>query len=219
MKPRTPATVPDNTGNFDMIFELLRGEYPDAAPMLRFRNPLELMVATILSAQCTDRQVNLVTEVLFGKYRSVEDYANADLDELGKDIYTTGFYHQKAKHIIRSAQIILGEFDGKVPNSMEDLLKLPGVGRKTANIVLARGFGIIEGIAVDTHVARLSQRLGFTQNQDPLKIEKDLMDIAEKKDLEILSMTLILHGRNVCTARKPKCGICVVNELCPSSEV
>ena len=219
MTPKPPAPVPDNTENFDTIFELLRGEYPNAAPMLYFSNPLELMVATILSAQCTDRQVNLVTKVLFEKYHSVEDYANADLDELGKDIYTTGFYHQKAKHIIRSAQIIISDFDGKVPSTMEDLLKLPGVGRKTANIVLARGFGIIEGIAVDTHVTRLSQRLGFTKNHDPLKIEKDLMGIAEKEDLENLSMTLILHGRNVCIARKPKCGICVVNELCPSSEV
>ena len=219
MTPKPLAPVPDNTENFDTIFELLRGEYPNTAPMLHFSNPLELMVATILSAQCTDRQVNLVTKVLFEKYHSVEDYASADLDELGKDIYTTGFYHQKAKHIIRSTQIILKEYDGHVPNTMEDLLKLPGVGRKTANIVLARGFGIIEGIAVDTHVSRLSQKLGFTQHHDPVKIEKDLMAIAEKKDLEDLSMTLILHGRNVCIARKPKCGICVVNELCPSSEV
>lgn len=219
MTPKPPAQVSDNTENFDTIFELLRSEYPDAAPMLHFSSPLELMVATILSAQCTDRQVNLVTKVLFKKYHSIEDYANADIDELGKDIYTTGFYHQKAKHIIRSSQIIIGEFDGKVPNTMEKLLKLPGVGRKTANIVLARGFGIIEGIAVDTHVARLSQRLGFTRNHEPIKIEKDLMAIAEKEDLENLSMTLILHGRNVCIARKPKCGICVLNDLCPSSEV
>jgi endonuclease-3 len=187
--------------------------------MLHFKNPLELLVATILSAQCTDKQVNKVTQILFKKYLNVEDFANASLDELGKDIYTTGFYNQKAKHIIGSAQLILTEFDGKVPNSMEDLLKLPGVGRKTANIVLARGFSIIEGIAVDTHVTRLSQKLGFTQYSDPKKIEIDLMALAEKKDLEILSMTLILHGRNVCIARRPKCGECVVNELCPSSEV
>jgi endonuclease-3 len=215
----TIPPVPDNTGNFNHIFELLQGEYPDAEPMLHFNNPLELLVATILSAQCTDKQVNKVTQVLFRKYRNVEDFANADLTELGKDIYTTGFYHQKAKHIIGSAQLILTEFGGKVPDTMEDLLKLPGVGRKTANIVLARGYNIIEGIAVDTHVTRLSQKLGLTQNSDPGKIELDLMELAEKEDLENLSMTLILHGRNVCIARRPKCGVCVVNKLCPSSEV
>jgi endonuclease-3 len=160
-----------------------------------------------------------VTQVLFKKYQNVEDFANADLTELGKDIYTTGFYRQKAKHIIGSAQLILTEFEGKVPDTMENLLKLPGVGRKTANIVLARGYNIIVGIAVDTHVTRLSQKLGFTKNSDPKKIEIDLMALAEKKDLENLSMTLILHGRNVCIARRPKCDSCVVNELCPSSEI
>ncbi|WP_319506128.1 endonuclease III [uncultured Methanolobus sp.] len=213
------SQVPDNSKNFNRIFEMLQDEYPSAEPMLHFNNPLELMVATILSTQCTDKQVNKVTQVLFKKYLSVEDFANASLDELGRDIYTTGFYHQKAKHIIGSAQLILTEFDGKVPNTMENLLKLPGVGRKTANIVLARGFDIIEGIAVDTHVTRLSQKLGFTQNSDPKKIEIDLMTLARKEDLENLSMTLILHGRNVCIARRPKCGECVVNALCPSSEV
>lgn len=215
----TLPTVPDNTDNFDRIFELLQGEYPNAEPMLHFDNPLELLVATILSAQCTDKQVNKVTQVLFKKYHNVEDFANADLNELGKDIYTTGFYRQKSKHIIGSAQLILTEFGGKVPDTMEDLLKLPGVGRKTANIVLARGYDIIEGIAVDTHVTRLSQKLGFTRNGDPKKIELDLMSLAEKKDLENLSMTLILHGRNVCIARRPKCGECIVMELCPSSKV
>lgn len=212
------SAVPDNRDNFNQIFKLLQGEYPNAEPMLHFKNPLELLVATILSAQCTDKQVNKVTQVLFKRYRNVEDFAEADLTELGKDIYTTGFYHQKAKHIIGSAQLILTEFGGKVPDTMENLLKLPGVGRKTANIVLARGYDIIEGIAVDTHVTRLSQKLGFTTNTDPKKIEIDLMELAEKKDLENLSMTLILHGRNVCIARRPKCGICVVSGLCPSSE-
>ncbi|TQD28453.1 endonuclease III [Methanolobus vulcani] len=215
----TIPPVPDNTENFNHVFKLLQGEYPDAEPMLHFKNPLELLIATILSAQCTDKQVNKVTQVLFKKYSSVEDFANADINELGKDIYTTGFYHQKAKHIIGSAQLILTEFGGKVPDTMEELLKLPGVGRKTANIVLARGYNIIEGIAVDTHVTRLSQKLGLTQNSDPGKIELDLMELAKKEDLENLSMTLILHGRNVCIARRPKCGVCVVNKLCPSSEV
>jgi endonuclease-3 len=219
MTSELPATVPDNTDNFDRIFELLKKEYPGAAPALHFSNPLELLVATILSAQCTDRQVNVVTQSLFRNYHTVEEYATADIREFGKEIYSTGFYHQKAKHIIQSAQIMLSEFNGQVPDTMEGLLKLPGVGRKTANIVLSRAFGKIEGIAVDTHVKRLSRRLGFTRHEDPEKIEKDLMAIAEREELEALSMTLILHGRNVCVARKPKCEVCVVNRLCPSSRV
>lgn len=211
--------VPDNTSNFHSIFSLLKQKYPNAAPALHFSSPLELLIATILSAQCTDRQVNQVTQSLFKKYRTVEDYATVDVSEFGREIYSTGFYHQKAKHIIESAQIMLSDFGGQVPDTMEGLLQLPGVGRKTANIVLSRAFGKIEGIAVDTHVKRLSQRLGFTQNDDPEKIEKDLMRIAKKEELETLSMTLILHGRNVCVARNPKCEICVVNKLCPSSKV
>ena len=219
MVSQTPVPVPDNTENFDRIFEILKQEYPGAAPALHFSNPLELLVATILSAQSTDRQVNQVTQTLFKKYRTVEDYAFADLDKFGKEIYSSGFYHQKARHIIASARIMLSDFCGQVPDTMEGLLQLPGVGRKTANIVLSRAFGKIEGIAVDTHVKRLSRRLGFTQHEDPDKIEKDLMAIAKREDLETLSMTLILHGRNVCVARKPKCEVCVVNRLCPSSRV
>ncbi|OPY20985.1 MAG: G/T mismatches repair enzyme [Methanomethylovorans sp. PtaU1.Bin093] len=211
--------IPDNTHNFENIFSLLRQVYPDAAPALHFSSPLELLIATILSAQCTDRQVNQVTQSLFRKYRTLEDYAAADVSAFEKEIYSTGFYHQKAKHIIESAQIMLWDFGGKVPDTMEGLLQLPGVGRKTANIVLSRAFGKIEGIAVDTHVKRLSNRLGFTQSEDPEKIEKDLMRITKREDLETLSMTLILHGRNVCVARNPKCVECVVKELCPSSRV
>lgn len=211
--------TPDNTHNFENIFQLLKQKYPNAAPALYFSSPLELLIATILSAQCTDRQVNHVTQSLFKKYHSLEDYATADVSEFGREIYSTGFYHQKAKHIIESAQIMLSDFDGKVPDTMEGLLQLPGVGRKTANIVLSRAFGKIEGIAVDTHVKRLSNRLGFTQNEEPEKIEKDLMGIAKREDLEKLSMTLILHGRNVCVARNPKCSECVVKELCPSSRM
>ncbi len=218
MAKEVPA-VADNTANFERIFKLLKQEYPDAAPALHFKNELELLVATILSAQSTDRQVNQVTKTLFKKYRTVEDYASADISEFGKDIYSTGFYRQKAKHIIGSAQLMLTEFNGQVPDTMQGLLQLHGVGRKTANIVLSRAFGKIEGIAVDTHVKRLSRRLGFTQETDPEKIELDLMSIAEREELETLSMTLILHGRNVCIARKPKCEICVVNKLCPSSRV
>ena len=206
----------NNTQNFNRIWTRLQTEYPDAGPELHFSNTLQILVATILSAQCTDAQVNKVTDVLFKKYKNVEDFANADIRELEKDIYSTGFYRNKAKNIKKSAQIIISDFDSQVPNTMETILTLPGVARKTANIVLARGHGIIEGIAVDTHVKRLSNRLGITENNDPVKIEKDLMDIARKEDWETLSMTLILHGRMVCMARKPKCGVCVVNALCPS---
>lgn len=219
MTAEPQATVPDNTDKFNRIFGILQQEYPGAAPALHFSNPLELLVATILSAQCTDRQVNVVTQSLFRKYRTIGDYATANIGEFEKEIYSTGFYHQKAKHIISSAQLMLSEFSGQVPATMEGLLKLPGVGRKTANIVLSRAFGKIEGIAVDTHVKRLSRRLGFTRHEDPEKIEKDLMAIAKREDLETLSMTLILHGRKVCVARKPRCEVCVVNRLCPASRV
>jgi endonuclease-3 len=208
--------IPDNRHNFNKIWAILREEYPDAKPALNYGNPLELLVATVLSAQCTDVQVNRVTEDLFKKYRTVEDYANADLGELEEDIYSTGFYKNKAKNIIAAARLILERHNGEVPDTMEDLVTLPGVGRKTANIVLSRGFGVIEGIAVDTHVKRLSGRLGFTNNSDPVKIEQDLMALTPKNEFDSLSMTLILHGRKVCTARKPKCTECIINNLCPS---
>ncbi len=209
--------IPDNRHNFDKIWDILREEYPAAKPALNYGNPLELLVATVLSAQCTDAQVNRVTEDLFKKYRTVEDYANADLRELEDDIYSTGFYKNKAKNIKASARLILERHNGGVPDTMGELVTLPGVGRKTANIVLSRGFGVIEGIAVDTHVKRLSGRLGFTNNSDPVKIEQDLMTLTPKNEFDSFSMTLILHGRKVCTARKPKCPDCVINNLCPSS--
>jgi len=209
--------IPDNRHNFDKIWDILREEYPAAKPALNYGNPLELLVATVLSAQCTDAQVNRVTEDLFKKYRTVEDYANADLRELEEDIYSTGFYKNKAKNIKASARLILERHNGRVPDTMGELVTLPGVGRKTANIVLSRGFGVIEGIAVDTHVKRLSGRLGFTNNSDPVKIEQDLMTLTPKNEFDSFSMTLILHGRKVCTARKPKCPDCVINNLCPSS--
>lgn len=217
----TAKNIPDNdnSSDFGLIWALLQTEYPDAAPALHYSNPLELLVATILSAQCTDVQVNRVTESLFTKYKNVQDFANADIHELEQDIYSTGFYRNKAKNIINSAKMIISDFNSSVPQTMPDMLKLPGVARKTANIVLARGYGVIEGIAVDTHVKRLSARLGFTQHTDPVKIEKELMAIAKREDWEALSMTLILHGRRVCVARKPKCGICVVKALCPSSGI
>ena len=209
--------IPDNRHNFERIWALLKEEYPEAKPSLNYSNPLELLVATVLSAQSTDVQINKVTEKLFEKYRTAEDYASADLRELENDLYSTGFYKTKAKNIKTAAQIIVEKYNGEVPKTMEELISLPGVGRKTANIVLARAFGIIEGIAVDTHVKRVSRRLGLTKNHDPEKIEKDLPSLARKKDLDSISMTLIYHGRKICQARKPKCPSCVVNKLCPSS--
>lgn len=211
--------IPDNTHNFDRIWALLKEEYPDVKPSLNYSNPLELLVATILSAQSTDVQINKVTEKLFRKYRAAEDYASADLRELENDLYSTGFYKSKAKNIKAAAQIIVERYKGEIPKTMEELVSLPGVGRKTANIVLARGFGIAEGIAVDTHVKRVSRRLGLTRNSDPEKIEKDLISLARNEDLGLISMTLIYHGRKICQAKKPKCPSCVVNQLCPSSVI
>ena len=211
--------IPDNRHNFERIWALLKEEYPEAKPSLNYSNPLELLVATVLSAQSTDVQINKVTEKLFEKYRTAEDYASADLRELENDLYSTGFYKTKAKNIKTAAQIIVEKYNGEVPKTMKELISLPGVGRKTANIVLARAFGIIEGIAVDTHVKRVSRRLGLTKNHDPEKIEKDLLSLARKEDLDSISMTLIYHGRKICQARKPKCPSCVVNKLCPSSVI
>lgn len=209
--------IPDNRHNFDRIWALLKEEYPDAKPSLNYSNPLELLVATVLSAQSTDVQINKVTENLFKKYRTARDYANADIRELEMDIYSSGFYKSKAKNIKAAAQLIVEHYGGEVPHTMEELVTLPGVGRKTANIVLARAFGVTEGIAVDTHVKRVSGRLGLTRHSDPVKIEQDLISLARKEDLDSISMTLIYHGRKVCQARKPMCRICVVKELCPSS--
>lgn len=209
--------IPDNRHNFDRIWALLKEEYPDVKPSLNYSNPLELLVATVLSAQSTDVQINRVTDKLFKKYRTAEDYASADLRELENDLYSTGFYKSKAKNIKTAAQMIVEKYNGEVPKTMQGLISLPGVGRKTANIVLARAFGVVEGIAVDTHVKRVSRRLGLTKNSDPAKIEQDLISLARKEDLDSISMTLIYHGRKICQARRPKCEICVVKDLCPSS--
>ncbi|MCD4808056.1 MAG: endonuclease III [Methanococcoides sp.] len=213
------AIVMDNTANFDRIWSILKKEYPDPQPELDYSNEFELLIATILSAQCTDTQVNKVTNELFRKYTNVEALAAADLDVLEKEIYSTGFYRAKSKNIKRTSQLIISDFNGKVPDTMKELTTLPGVARKTANIVLARGFGKVEGIAVDTHVKRVSGKLGLTENTDPKKIEQDLMKLSERKDWEDLSMTLILHGRRVCDAKKPQCTICLLSKLCPSSLV
>ena len=177
---------------------------------------MELLVATILSAQCTDERVNQVTASLFKKYRSVEDFAKAPLEELAEDIRPTGFYQQKARYIKEAAQKILHDFGGQVPKNMDDLLKLPGVARKTANIVLTNAYGVVEGIPVDTHVRRLAQRLGFTSQKDPNKIERDLMAIVPQEDWGQISYVLQEHGRTICKARKPLCHRCPVAHLCPS---
>jgi endonuclease-3 len=199
------------------IIELLEPEYPNAKTALNYRNPLEMLIATILSAQTTDKQVNIVTKSLFKKYQKPEDYANADLSELEQDVRSTGFYRNKAKNIKKTGQLLFEKYNSQVPRTMEELIKLPGVARKTANIVLSNAYGIVVGIAVDTHVRRLSQRLGLTNNTNPDKIEKDLMQIVPKTDWEKITDLLIFHGRNVCSARKPKCNICVLNKICPSA--
>lgn len=201
------------------VLKRLKKEYPGAKTALDFRTPFELLVATILSAQTTDAHVNKVTESLFKKYKSVRDYAEAPLSELQKDISSINFYRNKAKSIQACAKAILEKFNGQVPKTIEELTTLPGVGRKTANIVLFNAFGINEGIGVDTHVMRLSQRLGLTKQKDPEKIEQDLMAITPKKDWGNLTNLLILHGRRVCVAKKPKHDQCVLRDICPSRDI
>jgi endonuclease-3 len=184
---------------------------------LNYSNPLELLVATILSAQCTDERVNLVTPSLFARYRTAADYAQADLAELEGVIHSCGFYHNKAKNIMAAAQVLVERFDGQVPGAMEELLTLPGVARKTANVVLAHAFGRNEGIAVDTHVQRLARRLGLSDEKEPEKIESDLMQLLPREQWGRLSDLLIWHGRRVCSARSPACDICVLVDVCPSA--
>ena len=199
------------------LIRLLRKEYPEARCSLDHTSPLELLVATILSAQCTDERVNLVTANLFRKYRTWEDYASAPAPELERDIHSTGFFRNKAKSIQGACRMIGERHGGRVPDSMEELLELPGVARKTANVVLGNAYGITSGIVVDTHVARLSERLKLTEHDQPEKIERDLMELVPRKDWIIFSHLLIAHGRKVCKARTPLCGECVVEPLCPSS--
>ncbi len=197
------------------VIELLEKAHPDAKIALNFSNPLELLVATVLSAQCTDERVNQVTKTLFNKYTKPADYVNVALPELEQDVRSTGFYHNKAKNIQKTSQIILDKYGGHVPKTMEELLELPGVARKTANIVLYNGYGTIAGIAVDTHVRRLAQRLGLTENEDQDKIEQDLMQLVPKEKWMHLTDLLIFHGRRVCFAKKPNCAGCVLNKICP----
>ena len=199
------------------VMELLEKQYSDAEIAIEYTNPLELLIATILSAQATDEQINAITPKLFKKYKTPEDYANADLAALEQDIKSSGFYHNKAKNIKNCAKTLVEKFHSKVPKTMDELLELPGVGRKTANIVLANAFGVVEGVAVDTHVGRLSQRLGLSENDDPNKIEADLMKIVPKDKWMRITDLLIFHGRRVCTAKKPNCAGCVLNKICPSA--
>ena len=196
------------------IIKILDKEYGDVDIALNFSNVFELMVATILSAQCTDKRVNIVTSTLFKKYKTIKDYADADLKEFENDIKSTGFYRNKAKNIIETANIVLSKFNGVVPKTMEELTTLKGVARKTANIVLGSGYGINVGIAVDTHVIRLTNLIGLSKNSDPKKIEQDLMKIIPKKYWKNISFMIQTLGRRVCIARRPKCDICPINKLC-----
>ncbi|MBQ3834158.1 MAG: endonuclease III [Elusimicrobia bacterium] len=196
------------------IIKILDKEYKGIDIALEFSNVFELMVATILSAQCTDKRVNIVTKTLFKKYKTIKDYANADLKEFENDIKSTGFYRNKAKNIIATANMVLDKFNGTVPKTMEELITLKGVARKTANIVLGSGYGINVGIAVDTHVIRLTNLIGLSKNSDPVKIEQDLMKIIPKKYWKNISFLIQTLGRRICIARRPKCDICPIKQLC-----
>ncbi len=199
------------------IVRLLRQRYPGARTALEFANPLQILVATILAAQSTDKLVNTVTPALFAKYPTAEAFARADRAELEREIHATGFFRNKAKHIIGAARRIVEAYGGVVPDSMAELVTLPGVARKTANIVLSAGYGKAEGIAVDTHALRLSQRLGLTREKDPVKVERDLLALVPRPDWLDFNVLLVEHGRAVCQARKPACPDCVLRRLCPSA--
>ena len=199
------------------VIRLLRRHYPEARTALEFRNPLEILVATILAAQCTDERVNRITPGLFRKYPTAEAFARADRAELEGEIRSAGFFRNKAKSIVGAATRIVEAYGGAVPDSMAELLTLPGVARKTANIVLAAGYGKAEGIAVDTHAGRLSRRLGLSRHDDPVKVERDLMALVPEEDWLDFNFLLVEHGRALCQARKPKCPECFLRQLCPSA--
>lgn len=201
------------------IIKRLKKEYPNPRVALNYNNPFELLVATILSAQTTDAHVNKVTETLFKKYKTIKDYADAPIERLEKDISSINFYRNKAKNIKASSKMIIERFGSQVPKKMDELLSLPGVARKTANIILSNAYGINEGIAVDTHVKRLSQRLGLSNNEDPVQIEKDLMEITPREEWSNLAHLLILHGRTICQAKKPGHKNCLLYDICPSKDI
>lgn len=203
----------------DEVLDRLYDAYPDATISLNFTNRLELLIAVMLSAQCTDKRVNMETEHLFEKYQSPGDYANADVDELDEDLSSITYHRNKAKWIKSSCQTIVEEHDGKVPDTMSELTDLKGVGRKTANVVLQHGHDTVEGIVVDTHVRRLSRRLGLTEEERPKTIESDLMTFVPEEDWQQLTHLFISHGRAICTARNPDCDDCIVEDFCPSSQL
>ena len=198
------------------IWTILKKIYPQAKCALEHTNPLELLIATILSAQCTDVRVNIVTKTVFKKYKSAKDWAKAPLEQIEQDIKSTGFYRNKALNIKNACQKIIGDYNSKVPDTMDELLKLNGVGRKTANVVLGNVFDV-PGIICDTHVIRLSRRLGLSDNSDAVKLEFDLMEIVPKKNWTLFSHLIVFHGRNICQARKPKCDICQIAKYCPAA--
>jgi endonuclease-3 len=199
------------------ILDLLEKEHPDAKIALNYSNHLELLIATMLSAQCTDKRVNMVTETLFKKYKMAEDYATVDLSILEEDIKPTGFYRNKARNIKKCCQILVDKHNSQIPRTMKEMVALPGVARKTANIVLSHAYSVIEGIAVDTHVRRVSKRLNLTENDNPDKIERDLMKSVPRDKWMRFTDLLIFQGRRICAARKPKCGLCPLTKLCPAA--
>jgi endonuclease-3 len=201
------------------LIERLKAAYPDARCSLNYANPLQLLVATVLSAQCTDERVNIVTRSLFQKYRTARDYAEAPPGELEEDIKSTGFYRNKAKALRACGAEIVQRYDGQVPPDMAALVQLPGIGRKTANVILGNAFNIAEGIVVDTHVRRLVGRLGLSPQTDPDKIEQDLVAVVPREDWVAFGHLLILHGRKICAARAPRCSVCPVNGLCPFAKL
>lgn len=203
-----------NKNDAKKVIKILKDYYPDATCSLDFETPFQMVVATILSAQCTDERVNKTTPSIFSKYSTPEDFANMDIKELEKLIHPCGFYKNKAKNIKACSKKLIDEFDGIVPKTADELMSLPGVGRKTANVVLLEAFGIAEGIAVDTHAKRISNLVGFSNESDPLKIEQDLLKIIDIKDIKDVNHLLVWHGRNTCIARKPKCEICPIKKYC-----
>jgi endonuclease-3 len=215
-KPKIKVDKSEAAKRVKKIWPILQKTYPNAKSALDFRNPFQMLISTILSAQCTDVRVNMVTKVVFKKYKSPADWAKADLKHIESDIRSTGFYHNKALNIKNASKEIIERFDGSVPDTMEELVTLPGVGRKTANVVLGNAFGK-PGIACDTHVIRLSRRLQLSSNSDPVKLEFDLAEILPKTIWTLFSHSLILHGRALCKARKPDCDNCPISKYCPAA--
>jgi endonuclease-3 len=214
MMPAKPKTKVERTARVAAILEILDKMYPNATCALTYRTPWELLVATILSAQCTDKRVNEVTPGLFAKYPTPRDFAAVRPEVLANDIRSTGFFNNKAKSIVGAAKMIVNEFGGEVPRTLDELIGVPGAARKTANVVLGTAYGIASGVVVDTHVQRVSRRLDLTKNEDPVKIERDLMKIVPRDRWILFSHQIILHGRALCVARKPKCAACGLNPLC-----